>query len=310
MRIDARLYLYFVAVAEELSFTRAAQRLLIAQPWLSAQIRKLESIIGFDLFLRNSRHVELTEQGRILLPEALRLAQVNQAVEAAIQRIRHAQEKRLRIGIPPYGGHFVQYIQIVEHFTRDNPAISVEIEYGWSPLLIKLLREGTIDLAFTVGPRHEPGCEQLPIACAEMFVLLRPDDPLARQKEIRLAELARRRIAVFPRSLNPELHDEMYAPLERAGAHLTTVAQWDARSLRRHIEVGMLWIGFDGAAPRMGARSSRDLSTRVLVDYPSPLRFSLVRDERNRSEISDGFWRLALGHAFATTSIANNQRDR
>lgn len=310
MRIDARLYLYFVAVAEDLSFTRAAQRLLIAQPWLSAQIRKLETILGFDLFLRSSRHVELTAQGRALLPEAMRLAEVNQAVEAAIQRIRHAQEKRLRIGIPPYGGHFVQYSRLVEEFTRNNPAVSVEIEYGWSPLLIKLLRQGTIDLAFTIGQLHEPSCEQLPIAWAELFVLLRPDDPLARNREIHLAELSQRRIAVFPRGLNPALHEEMYSPLERAGAQLSTVAQWDARSLRRHIEAGMLWIGFDGSAPRMSERSGKDLATRVLVNYPNPLRFSLVRDEQNRSEISDGFWTLAQAQALAIAPDTNNKNYR
>lgn len=293
MRIDGRLYLYFVAVAEELSFTRAAKKLLIAQPWLSAQIRKLESVLGFDLFVRTSRRVELTDQGRLLLPEALRLSQANHAVEAAIQRIRHSREKRLRIGIPPYAEHFEQSSALIERFSKANPSVHIEIEYGWSPLLIKLLRQGSIDLAFTIGALHEPDCEEMTITQTCLFVLGWPDDPLMQQKHVHISDLANRQIAVFPRGLNSDLHDEMYKPLELAGAHLVTIPQWNSHSLWRHLQAGLIWIGFDGKT-RRGANSSRELTSRPLVGFANPLTFSLVKDIRSNDTLCKTFWNLAL----------------
>lgn len=295
MRIDTRLFLYFVAVAQELSFTRAAERLYIAQPWLSSQIRKLESILGFDLFLRNSRHVELTEQGRNLLPDAIKLYQANQILEASVQRIRHAQQKRLRIGIPPYGAHFERYLSLIDSFTQQNPSISLEVEYGWSPLLLNLLRQGNIDLAFTIGTFRDAQLEQLPISRAQMFLLMQSQDPLIHHDQVPLAALASRHVAVFPRALNPELHDELYAPLQRVGAQLVAIPQWDSKSLKRHIVgSGLLWLGFGDLHQRHDlGENSGHLALRSIVDSDQTLPFSLVRLTKSHSEIVDSFWTLA-----------------
>lgn len=293
MRIDARLYFYFVAVAEELSFTRAAQRLYIAQPWLSAQIRKLEAILGFDLFLRNSRHVELTRQGHALLPDAIKLAQANQVLESTIQHIRHGQQKRLRIGIPPYGSHFERYQQLVDSFISEHPTISLEVEYGWSPLLLNLLRQGSIDLAFTVGTLNDAQFEQQPVACAQMFLLMQRQDPLAKLTQVPLQALAERRIAVFPQALNPQLYEELYAPLDEIGAQLIAIPQWDSHSLKRHIANGMLWIGFGDTHSSVIADRGRNITLRTLNNGTHTIPFSLVRSAKNVSEAAVRFWNLA-----------------
>ncbi|NQD94865.1 LysR family transcriptional regulator [Pseudomonas sp. CrR25] len=294
MRIDPRLFLYFVAVAEELSFTRAADRLYIAQPWLSAQIRKLESILGFELFARNSRHVELTAQGRALLPDAITLAQANRVLEASVQRIRHAQHKRLRIGIPPYGTYFERYLNLVDAFAKQHPSVSLEIEYGWSPLLLNLLRQGNIDLAFTIGTFSDEQIEQQPVSRAQVFLLMQPQDPLAQHAQVPLTELTGRRIAVFPRALNPELHDELYAPLQQVGAELVPIAQWDIKSLERHIfGAGLLWLSFGSFNPSESAESGKQLASRALLNGDRTLPFTLVRLAKNRSETVASFWHLA-----------------
>ncbi|GAB7554277.1 LysR family transcriptional regulator [Novosphingobium resinovorum] len=97
MRIDPRLLIEFAAVAEEASFTKAAERLRIAQPWLSARIKKLETMLGFGLIDRTTRHVALTQRGRTFLEAARAVTIASEAANALAQNLRH----RERVGSRP-----------------------------------------------------------------------------------------------------------------------------------------------------------------------------------------------------------------
>src|SRR5215467_2974853 len=96
--IDLRRLTYFVAVAEELHFGRAAARLHIAQPPLSQAIRKLEGELGVELFRRNRRRVELTDAGRLLLDQARPLLRDADRIEATLRRAGRGEVGRLRVG--------------------------------------------------------------------------------------------------------------------------------------------------------------------------------------------------------------------
>jgi len=157
--VELRHVRYFIAVAEYLNFSKAAQQLHIAQPPLSRQIRQLEEDLGVTLFLRNKRSVALTKAGQIFLDEARKLiVQAGHAMEAA----RHAQKGEcgvVRIGIASGLGGVVSRV-VFEHRKR-LPAVEIECRDVFSSLQNDALRKGEIDIGFL-----RPPLDQLNLDCA------------------------------------------------------------------------------------------------------------------------------------------------
>src|SRR5919199_2589864 len=114
VHLDLRQLEFFVAVAEELSFTRAAERLHVAQPWLSAEVRKLETDLGYPLFDRSTRHVALTPEGRHLVPHAHAILDRVAAYQAAAQALLRNRGGQLRIGAPTTGSHLPERYLLVD----------------------------------------------------------------------------------------------------------------------------------------------------------------------------------------------------
>jgi DNA-binding transcriptional LysR family regulator len=121
MRMDPRLLRIFVAVGDRLSFSRAAADLHIAQPWLSTQIRKLETQLGFDLFARTSRRVVLTEEGETLLREAREVVAALDRLDLTARALANAEAGHLRIGLPEYSHNFPIRVALLEGFSRQHP---------------------------------------------------------------------------------------------------------------------------------------------------------------------------------------------
>jgi len=184
-RLDLRLVAYFVAVAEELHFGRAAERLHIAQPSLSQQIRRLEMQLGVTLLDRNSRNVHLTDAGEALLAEGRKT--LRQA-ERAIQITRTAGAPRLRVGF--YGSAGSDLLpDVLRAFAERQPSLAVSV----NELLlgnIDAVLDGTVDIAFT---RLQPGQTQLdvaPIRTEPRVIALAAAHPLASRDSVMFAELA------------------------------------------------------------------------------------------------------------------------
>ncbi len=146
--MDLRHLRYFIAVAEELNFTRAAKRLGINQPPLSLQIRQLEKEIGTPLFHRRTRGVELTDSGKLLLEEArVILKQVEQA-KIGVRRRGRGETGRIIVGSSG-GTYFHPLIPaIIREYGMRYPDIVLTPEASSSALLIARLRAGQIDIAF------------------------------------------------------------------------------------------------------------------------------------------------------------------
>lgn len=225
VNLDMRLVIQFVTVADELSFTRAAARLGVAQPWLSARIRKLEEQLGFPLFERSTRHVALTERGRAFHELARPLAAMADRVRAGAESLKRETAGRLRVGNPPSGGPDPRKAALLERFARANPQVSLELEPGFTLALLDRLRRGLLDAAFAVDALDGDGIETLRLHRLVVTAILRPDDPLAGEPALHADQLRDRPVAVFARGINPRFFDHVYGGLGAAGARFVEVPE-------------------------------------------------------------------------------------
>jgi DNA-binding transcriptional LysR family regulator len=208
--VELRHLRYFIAVAEELNFSRAAQRLHMAQPPLSVAIRQLEQEIGATLFSRTSREVKLTEAGEALLDGARRtLAEADAAVTAA-QRVAAGELGILRIGYNWSAG-FETMPTLGQAFKRQYADLELVAEEMRPRRMSVALRSGAIDVALALYPEIDDDFSYRPIRREAVVVVLSSSHPLASEDAVRLDALADESL-LFPRDIAPRLHD-FYADL-------------------------------------------------------------------------------------------------
>jgi DNA-binding transcriptional LysR family regulator len=191
--LETRELEYFVAVAEELHFGRAAGRLSIAQPALSKAIRRLESRLGVTLLLRSSRHVSLTPAGEALLRHGRHALN---AVAAAVEGARRAGDARahLRLLIKP-GGDANMLSRILAHYARHPGARQVDILFGGTTGLADLLRDGRADVALLYAPFEDlAGLAHETLHVEDRVAILPRDHRLASRTELQLADLEGERL--------------------------------------------------------------------------------------------------------------------
>ena len=205
-QLDLRHFRYFVAVAEELHFGRAARRLHMAQPPLSQQIKWLEDELGVRLFHRNTHHVSLTEAGRIFLKEARR---VLCDVERAVRIARQAGEGT--------AGHLV----VGFHSQFDGGVISMvkaaleaafpELVTRFAPMdtmaQLAALKEGRIRVGITGVPIDEEDVAVEAMMRPPLVVAMPEGHALAGRRSLKLADLANERFVAFSRDMNPWIRD-------------------------------------------------------------------------------------------------------
>jgi len=207
---------YFAAVAEELNFSRAAERLHMAQPPLSAAIRQLERELGVELFTRTSREVKLTDAGRAFLDGARRtLDESDRAVEDA-KRAAAGEVGRLRIGYS-WSMRFETLPALGRAFSASHPDVELLAQHMWNAQMAPALANGTIDLAIALCPELGADLELIPIRRERLIALLPKTHPLAGAQTIPLSSLADEEVVLFPRELAPRMHDAFMATYRRAG---------------------------------------------------------------------------------------------
>ena len=188
--LETRQLRYFVAVAEELNFGRAAERLGMAQPPLSRAIRELERQLGVPLLERTTRRVELTPSGEVLLRDA-RTALA--AVSAAGRRAQHAGEKtpHLRVALKADvdGGLLPRILEAYARQETGQPVAFVLGRYGEQ---VAALRDGRADVAIVLDPGDVPGVDSEPLVSEPFLLAVAATDPLAAKSEVCLADLAGR----------------------------------------------------------------------------------------------------------------------
>lgn len=214
--LETRLLRYFVVVAEELNFTRAAAQLHVAQQALSAQIRVLESNLGIELLRRTTRKVELTPAGEVFLQDAREaLAQIERAAERA-RRAARGELGNLRIG-HTLTAAYEALPKIVDELRARSPDIRVSTRDFYGAEILPAVAEGRVDLGMAREPETPLGLAAREIRREPWMAALSEFHPLADEPTIPLGALEGEIIAVWPRELNPGYYDALVEVFERAG---------------------------------------------------------------------------------------------
>ncbi|MEU8134010.1 LysR family transcriptional regulator [Streptodolium elevatio] len=204
----------FVAVAEELHFGRAAQRLGMAQPQLSQRLKRLEGELGVRLVDRSSRHVGLTDPGRRLLDEA-------REILARVQRVYGLTERSpdtgtLRAGVPGELGAGT-VAALIGAFRERRPDTVLDLRSLGTTAQVEQLADGSLDVGIVRHPVETHGLVVGPVAAEPLGVLLPESSPWAGAAEVHLSDLAGSELAVFPRDEAPEAYDRLLADCARHG---------------------------------------------------------------------------------------------
>lgn len=182
---------YFLAVAEQASFSRAAERCRVSQPALTTAIKKLEEEVGGPVFHREGRRVALSELGRMLKPHLTQVLSEAEAARDIAKNFRLLREAPLRVGVLPTIGP-VRLARFLDRFRRDNPGIELAVHEAGLAGLIERLDKGELDLALMASPGELPGSLKAEALYRERYmVVFQPGHRFETLNAVRLADVDR-----------------------------------------------------------------------------------------------------------------------
>ena len=280
-RIPLASLIQTLAVAEYLSFYRAAQALGTSQSSVSARIRALEEDLGILLFERNTRGVRLTEAGRLFVERvSVGVDHLDHAVKTA-GMAASGECGRLRIGIHALIPRSF-LAELIGRYREDHPGIEVEIAEGTARNTVMQLRADRLDIVFLASAPELPDCHTRPIWTEPLLAVLPERHPLAGQSAVTWADLAGEPFLVRYGGTGPQVHDHIV---------LRLAGRWPAPSILR-FDVGrgtllsMVGKGFGitivGAATAL--LPTAGVVFRLFADEPEPVSFSAVWSPYNRSQ--------------------------
>jgi DNA-binding transcriptional LysR family regulator len=216
--MELRHLRYFLALAEELSFTRAAERVGIAQPPFSQQIQALEQEMGVRLVDRTPRRVVLTEAGTVFA-ERVRfiLSRIGEAV-VVTQQVGRGMSGHVCVGFTESGCFHPAVTRTLLEFRQAYPALHVTLQENKSTNLVAMIREGTVDAAFIRPPfEADEVVAYAPLLHEKMVVAVPKGHRLASRKATTLAGLSDEAFVFYHRDVRPGLTDAVIAACERSG---------------------------------------------------------------------------------------------
>jgi len=296
--LETRQARYFVAVAEELHFGRAAARLGIAQPPLSTAIKRLEAQLGARLLERTSREVALTPAGEALLEEARPLlAQADRAARAAALA---AQGQRGQLSVGSVASAFHELLPAaLPRFRAQHPDVRLTLHEVDTAPAVRHLDDRRLDLALIRLDRAQPGLRVQPLLRDPLVAALPTAHRLARRKVVPLRELGSQSWIFVPRDVSPPYHDQILAACRQAGfsprvEHHSTSIQTQIAMVACGLGVALVpastqRLQLDNAAYRPLARPVALLELAIVTrDQPSaPALADLVAALRRATDAPD-----------------------
>jgi DNA-binding transcriptional LysR family regulator len=295
--LELRQLRYFIAVAEELHFGRAAARLHMTQPPLSQAIAALEELLGAPLFLRNRRTVELAAAGIALLPEARRLLAQADALPELARRAAGGEAGRLALAfvtscdysvLPPF----------LRRYSERYPDVHLSLLEATSDVQADELLRGRIDAGFLIPPLPDKAQSELDyikvleeslILCAPAGLALPADNA-----PVRLQDLPRLPLIIFPREISPALHDAILSCFRAAG--VTPVIGQLAIQMQTIVSLVSAGMGLALVPQSVSNLMRPGVEYRALAD-PTPLVETGIAWRRdNPSPVLKGFLELLRNH--------------
>jgi DNA-binding transcriptional LysR family regulator len=283
--VEFRHVRYFIAVAEERNFSRAAERLHMAQSPLSAAIRQLEHEVGAELLERSSRGVTTTPAGAAFLDHARRIIESVDGAIAAARRAAAGELGTLRIAFS-WSARFGTLPALAQAFAAREPDVTVITQEMWNADMPRALRSAAIDLAISLCPERDGELTYELLRREPMVAVLPERHPLAGRAELDLGALREEPFLMFPRELAPRLYDAMLEVCRRGGFEPTI----GRRSFHSVSDTGIIaTAGGVTLAPRSVGGSIPAAVCIPLSDPEAVLETYLVWLQHTRSPSLDRF---------------------
>ena len=276
---ELRRLRYFVAVATERNFTRAAERLQIAQPALSRQVRLLERELGVELLRRTTREVTLTDAGRFLLERAPALLSASDDLWRSVRGFAAGEQGSVALGYGTSAGYETAP-RLLETIARRLPQLEVGARVMATADILDAVGDGTIDAGLVRCPPARDGLDVRVVRREPQGVLLRRDHPLAAGATIALPALGGLPVLLHPRAANPGHYDAVLALCRAAGVEPEVLERSPALDLAQTPVV-------DGRAVAIVGESSRTVLpaelTWLALSPPAKLEVAIVARAQPRS---------------------------
>ncbi len=266
MAVDIRQLEYFVAVAEQESFTKAAANVHLSQPALSKIVKNLEEELKVELFDRSTRKLKLTDAGEIVYQEALKLTASLTDLTLRLDNLMNSPTGTIRIGIPPLIGTLF-FPSIARSFHNQYPKISLElVEFG-AKKLVEFVEEEKVDIAIIVLPVNNPKFEIYPFIQEEFAFFCAKTHKFANRTSLSLKELSEEKFILFSKQFT--LHDRIIWECVNAGFTPSVPyesSQWDLISELVAEEFGIAIL-----PQSIYSKMNHDKITMVPLVNPTPL---------------------------------------
>jgi DNA-binding transcriptional LysR family regulator len=304
MDLDPRVLRYFLAVAEDLNFNRAAERLRVSQPSLSLAIKKLEMEHGVRLFHRNSRHVELTDEGKRFVVEAHAVLDALESAAAYLRGLSISGPAVFRVGYSP----FLDMRQVASVRSALNNSCSdsrIEFVSVSSARQPTQLAEGTLDAGLLILPIDDRRCSVTVLNREPFFVGMHRRHRLARLRAPALPEFRDEPVIWFPRNLNSRYYDRFLTLCADAG-YTPKIVQ-EVTTIPECLQFIQDGIGITFAPRSFQSVSYDGVIFRELVDERFCVETAVAHRAGDRTELLRRFIDVA-GKIFrdATKNARNN----
>lgn len=250
---------YFIEVARQKNFSKAAETLHISQPSVSKAIKDLEAQLGVTLLYRNTRTVELTDAGELILEQALQVVSSVNNITAQLEGLTKLQSGKINIGLPPITG-ITSFSTLLGTFKKNYPNIQIRLYEFGAKKIEAAIHDGLLDLGISTPPKDSSLYESICFSRDPLRVVLNPDHALARCDAIDFAMLRQESFVLYDHDFR--LHDMIIDRCKQAGFSPKIAFETAQRELMVQIVAANLGIAL------LPGEICRDFDSSTVISRP------------------------------------------
>ncbi len=227
LKMEIRELKYFVTVAKNKSFSKAADILHITQPTLSKVVKSLEQQMDVTLFHRSPRKSELTDVGEVVYEHAMKILNLVDELDVVLEDVTQLKKGKIKIGMPPLIG-ILFFPQMIKGFQEKYPGITIEIDERGANVIKDLVGAGDLDMGFVMLPADTEEFHVIPYTSQQLMLIVNQSNPLAKEETVTMQDLKNESMLLFSQDFT--LHDRILQECENAGftPHIAyESSQWD-----------------------------------------------------------------------------------